>query len=54
MDVKKYTFNYRYAGRLVTVTIEATSLEEAEYILSSIKDLDISYNKHKENGEKES
>ncbi len=54
MDVKKYTFNYRYAGRLVTVTIEAASFEEAEFVLSGIKDLYITYNKHKENGEKES
>ena len=51
MDVKKYIFNFRYAGREVSVAIEATSLQEAEYVLSGIKELYNSYQDNKEHGE---
>jgi hypothetical protein len=50
MDVTKYTFNFRYAGRLVSVIIEANSIEEAEFVLSGIKEINASYLKLKENG----
>lgn len=51
MEVQKYTFHYRYAGRKVVITIDATSLEEAEFVLSSIKELHVAYQNKKENGE---
>jgi hypothetical protein len=50
MDVTKYTFNFRYAGRLVSVIIEANSLEEAKFVLSGIKGINESNLTIKENG----
>ena len=51
MEVQKYTFHYRYAGRKVVITIEAASLEEAEFVLSSTKELYVAYKNNKDHGE---
>jgi hypothetical protein len=51
MKVYKYTFKFRISGRNVIVTIEASSLEEAMFIISNIKELQVSYQNKKENGE---
>lgn len=49
MNVTKYTFNFRYAGRLVSVIIEAASLEEAKFVLSGLQNINVLDLKIKEN-----